>query len=83
MAKYIETIGPEDELYPIVKEIAADVNQFWMNLPEYKDLFSPDNIKIADKLQKSMKKVDIRKADFSKTKIKVVAANIIVDQTLV
>ncbi|MGZ1157316.1 hypothetical protein ACXO2Y_07595 [Lactobacillus delbrueckii subsp. bulgaricus] len=54
-----------------------------MNLPEYKDLFSPDNIKIADKLQKSMKKVDIRKADFSKTKIKVVAANIIVGQTLV
>ncbi|MBT8932575.1 hypothetical protein [Lactobacillus delbrueckii] len=67
----------------LVKEIAADVNQFWMNLPEYKDLFSPDNIKIADKLQKSMKKVDIRKADFSKTKIKVVAANIIVGQTLV
>ncbi|MDC2844306.1 phospholipase D-like domain-containing protein [Limosilactobacillus mucosae] len=83
MTKYIETIGPEDELYPIVQEIAADVNQFWMNLTEYKELFSPENLKIADKLQKSIKRVDTRKADSLNTETKVIAANIVVDRTLI
>lgn len=82
MAKYIETVGSEDELYPIVQKIAADVNQFWMNLTEYKDLFSPENLKIAEKLKTSMKKVDTRKADPSNTETKVITANIVIDQVL-
>lgn len=82
IAQFIGTIGPDDDVYPIVQVIAADVNQFWMHLTDYKKMFSQENLEEADKLQKSMRKVDARKADSSNTDTKVIAANIVIDQVL-
>lgn len=76
LAKNIELINKESELYDIVKEIAADVNQFWLNFEEYAELFDIINIETSKGV--ASKKVDKRKANAEKTKYEILLANLVI-----
>lgn len=76
LAKNIEMIDKENELYEIVQEIAADVNQFWLHFQEYAELFDVLNLETS---KGSMtKNIDIRKANAEKTTYEVLLANLII-----
>lgn len=76
IVRYIETISKEDELYPIVQEIAADVDKFWLNFKDYKEYFSDENLEIAMKIGSSVKTTNIRQANIDNTKLDLLFANI-------
>lgn len=76
LAKNIGMIDPDDENYEIVKEIAADVNQFWLHFEEYAKIFDVKNIETSKGA--NVKKVDIRKANIETTNYEILLANLVV-----
>lgn len=78
IAKYISTIDKDNDLFPIVQEIANNPEIFWLNLDDYVKYFSPDVISEAEHVGKNIKKADTRQADMDKTQYKVIVGNIIV-----
>ncbi|KRM75603.1 hypothetical protein FC48_GL000137 [Ligilactobacillus murinus DSM 20452 = NBRC 14221] len=77
ITKYIETIDKDDDLFPIVEEIAHNPNAFWLNIENYIEFFDPDNLNEMENVGKDMRSVDTRKASLETTKYKVLNGNIV------
>lgn len=77
LAKNIEMVDPESELYEIVQEIAVDVNQFWINFVEYVELFDITNINTLKGA--AVKKIGTRKANVSETTYEILLANLVTE----
>lgn len=78
IAKYIETIGKDDKLFPIIKEIASNPSIFWMPDNKYIDYFNPETVKKAETVGQNIKIPVSRKADKERTTITVLTGNIVV-----
>lgn len=76
--KYIETIDKDDDLFPIVQEIANNPNVFWLEIKNYIKFFNPDSIREMESVGKDIKKASTRKADLEKTQYKVLDGNIVI-----
>ena len=48
LAKNIEFISPENDLYEYVQSIANDVNEFWMHFDYYAKQFDLKNIEVTN-----------------------------------
>lgn len=78
ICNYIETIDKDDELYELVREIAANADRFWLNFKEYAEYFSPDVIADAKRVGNEITHLDMRQADLKKSEIKILAGNIVI-----
>lgn len=78
ITKYIETIDKDDDLFPVVQEIANNPNVFWLEINKYIKFFNPDNIREMENVGKDIQKASTRKADLEKTQYKVLDGNIVV-----
>lgn len=78
ITKYIETIDKDDDLFPIVQEIANNPNVFWLEINKYIKFFNPDSIREMENVGKNIQKASTRKADLEKTQYKVLDGNIVV-----
>lgn len=76
--QYIQTIDKDDDLFPIVKEIAGNVDVFWMNIKDYIEFFDPDQIKEMERVGKDIKQTDRRKADLNQTHYRVLTGNLVI-----
>ena len=79
IAKYIRTIDKDDDLFPIVKEIASNPEEFWLNLDDYVKFFNSEVISEAEHVGKNIKKNDTRQADIDKTQYRVIVGNIVIN----
>lgn len=78
ITKYIETIDKDDDLFPIVQEIANNPNVFWLEIKNYIKFFNPDSIQEMENVGKDIQKTSTRKADLEKTKYRVLDGNIVI-----
>lgn len=78
IAQYIRTIDKDDDLFPIVKEIASNPEVFWLNLDDYVKFFNPEIISEAEHIGKNIKKNDTRQADVDKTQYKIIVGNLVI-----
>ena len=78
ITKYVETIDKDDDLFPIVQEIANNPNVFWLEIDKYIKFFNPDSIREMENVGKNIQKASTRKADLEKTKCKVLDGNIVI-----
>lgn len=78
ITKYVETIDKDDDLFPIVQEIANNPNVFWLEIKNYIKFFNPDSIREMESVGKDIKKTSTRKADLEKTHYKVLDGNIVI-----
>lgn len=78
ITQYVETIDKDDELFPIVQEIANNPNVFWLEINKYIKFFNPDSIREMENVGKNIQKASTRKADLEKTQYKVLDGNIVV-----
>ena len=78
ITQYIQTIDKDDDLFPIVKEIAGNPDTFWMNIKDYIEFFDPDQIHEMERIGKDIKQSDQRKADPDKTEYTVLTGNLVV-----
>ena len=78
ITKYIETIDKDDDLFPIVQEIANNPNVFWLEIKNYIKFFNPDSIQEMENVGKDIQKTSTRKADLEKTKHRVLDGNIVI-----
>lgn len=78
IAKYIQTIDKDNDLFPIVKEIANNPDVFWLNIKDYAEFFNPDIINEVESVGKNIKKSDTRQADLGKTQYKVIVGNLVI-----
>lgn len=78
ITKYVETIDKDDDLFPIVQEIANNPNVFWLEINKYIKFFNPDSIREMENVGKNIQKASTRKADLEKTQYKVLDGNIVV-----
>ncbi|WPU43523.1 DEAD/DEAH box helicase family protein [Limosilactobacillus reuteri] len=76
--RYVQTIDKDDDLFPIVKEIASNPDVFWMNIKDYIEFFNPDQIKEMEQVGKNIKQSDQRKADLEQTKYRVLTGNLVI-----
>lgn len=76
--KYVETIDKDDDLFPIVQEIANNPNVFWLEISKYIRFFNPDSIREMENVGKNIQKASTRKADLEKTQYKVLDGNIVI-----
>lgn len=76
--KYIETIDKDDDLFPIVQEIANNPNVFWLEIKNYIKIFNPDSIQEMENVGKDIQKVSTRKADLEKTQYRILDGNIVI-----
>lgn len=76
--KYIETIDKDDDLFPIVQEIANNPNVFWLEIKNYIKIFNPDSIQEMENVGKDIQKVSTRKADLGKTQYRILDGNIVI-----
>ena len=76
--QYIQTIDKDDDLFPIVKEIAGNADVFWMNIKDYIEFFDPDQIKEMERVGKDIKQADQRKADLNQTHYRVLTGNLVI-----
>lgn len=78
ITKYVETIDKDDDLFPIVQEIANNPNVFWLEISKYIRFFNPDSIREMENVGKNIQKASTRKADLEKTQYKVLDGNIVI-----
>lgn len=78
ITKYVETIDKDDDLFPIVQEIANNPNVFWLEISKYIRFFNPDSIREMENVGKNIQKASTRKADLKKTQYKVLDGNIVI-----
>ena len=78
ITKYVETIDKDDDLFPIVQEIANNPNVFWLEINKYIKFFNPDSMREMENIGKNIQKASTRKADLEKTQYKVLDGNIVV-----
>lgn len=78
ITKYVETIDKDDDLFPIVQEIANNPNVFWLKIKDYIKFFNPDSIQEMESVGKNIKKASTRKADLDKTQYRVLDGNIVI-----
>ena len=78
ITKYVETIDKDDDLFPIVQEIANNPNVFWLEINKYIKFFNPDSIREMENVGKNIQKASTRKADLEKTQYKVLDGNIVI-----
>lgn len=78
ITKYVETIDKDDDLFPIVQEIANNPNVFWLEISKYIRFFNPDSIQEMENIGKNIQKASTRKADLEKTQYKVLDGNIVI-----
>lgn len=78
ITKYIETIDKDDDLFPIVQEIANNPNVFWLEIKNYINFFNPDSIQEMENVGKDIQKTSTRKADLENTQYKVLDGNIVI-----
>lgn len=78
ITKYVETIDKDDDLFPIVQEIANNPNVFWLEISKYIKFFNPDSIREMENVGKNIQKASTRKADLEKTQYKVLDGNIVI-----
>lgn len=78
ITKYLETIDKDDDLFPIVQEIANNPNVFWLEISKYIRFFNPDSIQEMENIGKNIQKASTRKADLEKTQYKVLDGNIVI-----
>lgn len=78
ITQYVETIDKDDDLFPIVKEIAANPNVFWLEIKNYIKFFNPDNLQEMENVGKDIQKASTRKADLEKTQYRVLNGNIVI-----
>ena len=78
ITKYIETIDKDDDLFPIVQEIANNPNVFWLEIKNYIKFFNPDSIQEMENVGKDIKETSTRKADLGKTQYRVLDGNIVI-----
>ena len=78
ITQYVETIDKDDDLFPIVKEIAANPNVFWLEIKNYIKFFNPDNLQEMENVGKDIQKASTRKADLEKTRYRVLNGNIVI-----
>ena len=78
ITKYVETIDKDDDLFPIVQEIANNPNVFWLEIKNYIKFFNPDSIREMESVGKDIKKTSTIKADLEKTHYKVLDGNIVI-----
>lgn len=78
ITKYVETIDKDDDLFPIVQEIANNSNVFWLEISKYIRFFNPDSIREMENVGKNIQKASTRKADLEKTQYKVLDGNIVI-----
>lgn len=78
ITKYVETIDRDDDLFPIVQEIANNPNVFWLKIKNYIKFFNPDSIQEMESVGKDIKKASTRKADLDKTQYRVLNGNIVI-----
>ena len=76
--KYIETIDKDDDLFPIVQEIANNPNVFWLEIKNYIKFFNPDSIQEMENVGKDIQKISTRKADLEKTQYRILDGNIVI-----
>lgn len=76
--RYVQTIEKDDDLFPIVKEIAGNPDTFWMNIKDYIEFFNPDKIKEMERIGENIKQYDQRKADLDQTKYRVLTGNLVI-----
>jgi hypothetical protein len=76
LAKNIETIGKDDgELYEAIKDIANDVNRFWLRFSDYAELFDMDNIETS--VGTKIKDVNRKLANPTESEVELLIANLI------
>lgn len=80
--RYVQTIDKDDDLFPIVKEIAGNPDIFWMNIKDYIEFFNPEKIKEMEQIGKDIKQSDQRKADLEQTKYRVLTGNLVISKTI-
>lgn len=73
----IKVVTPESELYQIVVEIDADVNQFWLNFDSYAEIFREEHAII--ERAKDVVSIDRRLASSQNSMIEVLLSNIVID----
>ena len=76
--KYIETIDKDDDLFPIVQEIANNPNVFWLEIKNYIKIFNPDSIQEMENVGKDIQKISTRKADLENTQYRILDGNIVI-----
>ena len=78
ITQYIETIDEDNDLFPVVQEIANNPNVFWLEIKNYIKFFNPDSIQEMENVGKDIQKVSTRKADLDKTEFKVLDGNLVI-----
>lgn len=78
ITQYVETIDKDDDLFPIVQEIANNPNVFWLEIKNYIKFFNPDSIQEMENVGKDIQKASTRKADLENTQYKVLDGNIVI-----
>ncbi|MCW0996779.1 helicase-related protein [Streptococcus anginosus] len=75
IANVIRMVDEESELFQYVKEIAANVDRFWLDFTDYAELF--DFSRLENSVGAKVKRASNRKANIEKTEIEVIIGNIV------